>query len=76
MMLKRFEMQRENLKATPDATKIFALQSEIKAIQSRLLAIRTQSGLPVDKCDGECPQVMGDCGKMMGGCNKGPCGQK
>jgi hypothetical protein len=83
MMLKRFEMQRENLKATPDATKIFALQSEIKAIQSKILTIRTQSGLPVDKCDGECPQMMGDCskvpgdcGKITGGCNKTPCGQK
>ncbi|MFZ4859957.1 MAG: hypothetical protein ACOYL3_26635 [Desulfuromonadaceae bacterium] len=84
MMLKRFEVQRENLKGTPDEAKITSLRAEIKALQAKILAIRSQSGLPGDKCDGECPQSMGDCskamggdcGKGMGGCNKAPCGQK
>jgi hypothetical protein len=77
MMIKRFEVQRENLKGTPDKAKIAALQTDIKAVQSRISAIHAQSGLPVDKCDGECDQKMAGCGKKeMGGCNSGPCGKK
>lgn len=84
MMLKRFEIQRENLKGTPDTAKIANLQAEIKTIQSQISTIRTQSGLPQDKCDGECDQSvsgcgkknMVDCGKGMGGCNNGPCGSR
>lgn len=82
MMLKRFEVQRENLKGTPDAAKVAALQADIKALQEKILNVRSQSGLPVDKCDGECTQAMGGCdkknmgghGKGNGGCNKAPCG--
>lgn len=81
MMNKRFDVQRENLKGTPDEAKIAALQSDIKAIQAKIIDVRRQSGLPVDKCDGECDQMMGGfgkkgmggCGKGMSGCN-GPCG--
>lgn len=77
MMTKRFEVQRENLKGTPDEAKIASLQTEIKAIQSRILDVRSQSGLPGDKCDGECAQMKGAFGrKGLGGCNNGPCGQK
>jgi hypothetical protein len=84
MMLKRFEIQRENLKGTPDEAKIASLRAGIKTLQAKILAIRSQSGLPGDKCDGECPQAMGgcdkmsmgDCSKVMGDCNKAPCGQK
>ena len=83
MMVKRFEMQRENLKGSPDSTKIAALQAEIKAIQSKIHDIRSQSGLPVGKSDGECGQRMGGAGKMgmggpgkgMGGCNNCPSAQ-
>jgi hypothetical protein len=67
MMNKRFELQRENLKGTPDREKIASLQAEIRTLQSKILDLRGKSGLPVDKCDGE-------CGKGMGGCNSGPCG--
>ena len=74
MMTKRFDMQRENLKGTPDASKITALQGEIKVIQAKILDIRSKSGLSVDKCDGECAQVIGDCGK--GDCKNGPCGAR
>ena len=74
MMTKRFDMQRENLKGTPDGAKMASLQADIKGLQSKILSIRSQSGLPVDKCDGECTQAMGGCGKGKGGCNNGPCG--
>jgi hypothetical protein len=76
MMIKRFEIQRENLKATPDEAKIASLRLEIKALQDKIMDIRSKSGLPIDKCDGECGPKMGGFGKGMGGCNKGPCGQK
>ena len=74
MMTKRFEMQRENLKGTPDRAKIASLQVEIKSLQSKILDLRGKSGLPVDKGDGECRQIKVGCGKGMGGCNTGPCG--
>lgn len=82
MMTKRFEMQRENLKGTPDAAKIAALQADITAIQAKIQDARSVSGLPDNKSDGECFQKMGRHGRMMtggcgqgaGGCNNGPCG--
>lgn len=81
MMIKRFEAQRENLKGAPDEAKIASLQADIKDLQSKLLDLRSKSGLPTDKCDGECGQMMGGSdkrgmgpGKRMGGCNNGPCG--
>ena len=80
MMLKRFEVQRENLKGTPDEAKIASLRTDIRNLQAKILAVRSQSGLPGDKCDGECPQTMGGCDKMsMGDCSKaamgGDCGK-
>ena len=89
MMVKRFEMQRENLKAVPNATRIAALTAEVNAIQARISALRVQSGLPENgKRDGECFKMDGNCFKqdatggcnkqngMMGGCNGQPCSQK
>lgn len=81
MMTKRFEMQRENLKGTPDQAKIAALQADIRILQAKIQEIRTQSGLPNDKCDGECSRKyrncdrtdQGGCGKGRGGCNGVPC---
>lgn len=81
MMTKRFEVQRENLKGSPDKEKIAALEADITALQSKIRDIRSQSGLPVGKGDGECGQRMGGFnkkgmggfGKRMGGCNNGPC---
>lgn len=76
MMVKRFEMQRENLKGVSDSAKIAALQEDVKGIQLKIQDIRNQSGLPAGKSDGECGQRMGKAGKKgMGGCNNGPCGQ-
>ena len=77
MMTKRFEMQRENLKATPDEAKIASLRAEIRALQDKIIDIRSKSGLPAfNKFDGECGPRMGWAGRGMGGCNQGPCGQK
>lgn len=88
MMNKRFELQRENLKGTPDAAKVAGLRADVTAIQARINAIRVQSGLPDNgKRDGECFKMdggcfkqdgMGGCNKQdgMGGCNGQPCGQK
>ncbi|MDD2364793.1 MAG: hypothetical protein PHN84_01375 [Desulfuromonadaceae bacterium] len=70
MMTKRFDIQRENLKGTPDAAKIASLQAEVKNLQAKLLQLRSQSGLPTDKCDGECFQSIGGCDKKMGGCGR------
>lgn len=80
MMLKRFEIQRENLKATPDNTKVAALKSEIKVIQNKISEIRVQSGLSDSGLrDGECLQNDGkrrNCGnEQTGGCN-GPCNSR
>jgi hypothetical protein len=84
MMLKRFDLQRENLKAVPDNARVAVLQAEIKSIQAKIQEIHTLSGLPTDKCDGECQQKVADCdkkssggcGKGMGGCSTGPCSQQ
>jgi hypothetical protein len=79
MMNKRFEVQRENLKATPDAAKVAGLKADIKAIQARINDIRVRSGLPDNgKRDGECFKMDGGCDKQsgMGGCNGQPCWQK
>lgn len=72
MMTKRFEIQRENLKGTPDKDKITALQAEISVLQTKIMDIRSQSGLPVNRNDGECGQRMGRFGNQgMGFCGKG-----
>jgi len=80
MMTKRFEMQRENLKATPDAGKISTLQAEIKAIQAKITAARVASGLPErGSRDGRGGPMggRGDCGSAwMGDCSGAPCGSK
>jgi len=76
MMAKRFEIQRENLKGTPDKAKIASLQVEINAVQSKIQDIRSKSGLPAGRCDGECGKKQGRQGRGMGFCNSGPCVQK
>lgn len=79
MMNKRFELQRENLKGTPDALKIAGLKAEVAAIQARINSIRVQSGLPdTGKRDGECFKPDGGCNKQdcLSGCDTQPCWQK
>jgi hypothetical protein len=79
MMNKRFDLQRENLKATPDAAKVDGLKGDIRSIQVKINEIRVQSGLPdTGKRDGECFRMDGGCNKKngMGDCNGLPCGPK
>jgi len=79
MMNKRFDLQRENLKATPDAATVAGLKADIRAIQGRINAIRLQSGLPENgKRDGECFNMDGGCINKngMADCNGQPCWQK
>lgn len=86
MMNKRFELQRENLKGTPDEAKIASIKNDVKQLQIKISAVRAQYGLPEKgKKDGECFSITGECGAAgMGGCNKpaamggcnGPCGQQ
>lgn len=77
LMVKRFEIQRENLKATPDDAKVAALQSDLKAIQAKIYDLRVKSGLPEKGMrDGDCGRKgkKGDCSNTnMGDCG-GPCG--
>jgi Spy/CpxP family protein refolding chaperone len=79
MMNKRFELQRENLKGTPDGAKVAALKADIASIQSKINEVRVKSGLSDDgKRDGECFKADGGCNMQngQGGCNGQPCWQK
>ena len=74
MMMKHFELQRENLKPVQDQTKIAQLQAEVINIQEKIHDIRTTSGLSPEKCDSGCGNSARNCGnKRMGGCNGTPC---
>lgn len=77
LMNKRFELQRENLKAVPDKARMDGLQAEIGALQSRIFSLRTQSGLKKCANDGDC--IPGGCGcgrqQAADGCGT-PCGGK
>lgn len=73
MMTKRFELQRENLKATPDAARMAALQAEIGTLQTRIYDIRVKSGLPAGRFDGECGSMKQGMGMGRGGCSGMPC---
>jgi hypothetical protein len=86
MMVKRFDLQRENLKGAPDTARVAGIKADITAIQARINQVRVQSGIADEgKRDGECFKMDGTCFKMdggcaqqngPGGCNGQPCGQK
>ena len=83
MMNKRFEAQRENQKATPDAAKIASLEADITAIQTKMLDLRSKSGLQGFGDDGEFGKRCGGAaqngmgfGMGMRGCNGVPCSQQ
>lgn len=77
MMNKRFDLQREELKTTPDAARLTALQGEITALQTKIYDIRVKSGLPAGRSYGQCGPTkrgmgMGH-GMARGGCAGTPC---
>jgi len=65
MMNKRFDLQRENLKETPDSGKVTAIEADIAAIKEKIEAKRKAANLPESFCnDRDCPLIGGgDCGK-------------
>jgi len=65
LMNKRFELQRENLKETPDNGKVTALEADIAAIKEKIETQRKAANLPDSFCnDKDCPLIGGgDCGK-------------
>jgi len=92
MMNKRFDLQRENLKETPDSARVAAIKAEMEAIKVKIDALKTANKLPVSAscCKEDCPLL--DCGcdtcksgkscdtkgkKGCGNCNKSAdCGCK
>lgn len=57
MMTKRFDLQRENLKETPDNARIDALKGEIAAVKARIETIRESSKLPQSVCRKVCQMM-------------------
>jgi len=81
MMNKRFDLQRENLKETPDSARTSALEADITALKEKIEAKRKAANLPESICnDRDCPLPGGECGKCGNGkgcdsscCAKGSC---
>lgn len=71
MMNKRFDLQRENLKDTPDTAKVSALKADIDAIKVKLEAAKTAAKLPASAGCGnmDCPLMDGNCDSCMMGNN-------
>jgi hypothetical protein len=74
MMNKRFDLQRENLKETPDSSKVAAIKAEIEAVKVKIDALRTASNLPKSACCcmEDCPLMDENCDKCKSGktCDK------
>jgi len=65
MMSKKFELEKETLKATPDAARIAALETELTGLRTKIQELRTNAGLPTRGQDGP--------GSRSGGkMNRGP----
>jgi hypothetical protein len=73
MMNKRFDLQRENLKETPDSAKVAAIKADMEAIKVKIDALKTAAKLPTSAscCQEDCPLMDGNCDKCQSG--KGCC---
>jgi hypothetical protein len=60
---KRFDLQRENLKETPDNARITAIKAEIEAIKVKLDALKAANKIPASAscCNGDCPLMDCNC---------------
>lgn len=69
MMNKRFDLQRENLKETPDNARVSAIKAEMEAIKAKLDALKSAANLPKSACCGmeDCPLMDGNCDKCRSG---------
>lgn len=80
MMNKRFDLQRENLKAAPDSARIDAIKADMAAIKTKIDALKTAANLPVSAscCQDDCPLMDGDCGSCTSskGCECKKCSCK
>jgi len=65
MMIKRFDLQRENLKETPDSAKIDAIKADMEAIKAKIDSLKAASNLPqlASCCQEDCPLMDGCCDK-------------
>jgi hypothetical protein len=72
MMNKRFDLQRENLKETPDSAKVAAIKAEIEAVKVKIDALKAASNLPKSCCMEDCPLMDENCDKCKTGktCDK------
>jgi hypothetical protein len=68
MMSKRFALQKENLKATPDAAVIAGLEAEIAGLRTKVQEIRAKAGLPTCDEDGPGPRCGGEMSHGAGNC--------
>lgn len=50
LMNKRFDLQREELKETPDTAKIAAVKAEIESLKAKLNTMKTAAKLPSTAC--------------------------
>lgn len=73
---KRYELEKELLKQTPDAAKVKQLESELDAIRAKVLKLRETYGLSRTNC-GKQPAGKGEspCGGAPCSPCGGPCGQ-
>lgn len=63
MMNKRFDLQRENLKETPDSARVAAIKADMEAIKVKIDALKAAAGMPVSAscCMDDCPLMDGNC---------------
>ena len=75
MMTKRFDLQRENLKETPDSARVTAIKADMEAIKTKIDALKTANKIPVTAgcCKEDCPLM--ECGPDKGGMG-GHCDKK
>lgn len=73
MMLKRFDLQRENLKEAPDSARVAAIKADMEAIKVKIDALKTAANLPKSAscCQEDCPLMDGGCDQ----CSKKSCDQ-
>lgn len=73
LMNKRFDLQREELQATPDSGKIAAIKADIETVTQKLDAMKTAAKLPAGacRCLDTCPLM--DCGQCGQGKGKHGC---